>query len=98
MVLALTIPVQIQSVTDRRTEMAKLKSQKVITIKFTIRQKKTKKKKKKKNRCTSTDHDVTMTCFLWLSVHIKHAKNNSANMRVVGCLRFTPKTPKSMGG
>ena len=27
-------------------------------------------------------------CFLWLSVHLQHAKNNSANMYEVGGLRF----------
>ena len=31
--------------------------------------------------------------FLWRSVHLQHAKNNSASMRKVGSLRFTPQTP-----
>ena len=35
-------------------------------------------------------------CFVWLSEHLQHAKNNSANMREVGDLRFTPRTPISM--
>ena len=34
-------------------------------------------------------------CFLWLSVHRQHAKNNSANMREAGSLRFPPQTPIS---